>query len=59
MNENAREYTGMDRFECRESAAGGMREKKLLEATQPYTHSVGHCYRCRTASSRTSPTSGS
>ena len=48
MNENAGEYAGMDRFECREALLEELREKKLLEATQPYTHSVGHCYRCHT-----------
>ena len=48
MNENAGEYEGMDRYECREALLEELREKKLLEATQPYTHSVGHCYRCRT-----------
>ena len=48
MNENAGEYQGMDRYECREALLEELREKKLLDATQPYTHSVGHCYRCRT-----------
>ncbi len=48
MNENAGDYAGMDRFECRESLLEELREKKLLEATQPYAHSVGHCYRCHT-----------
>jgi valyl-tRNA synthetase len=48
MNENAGEYAGMDRFECRESLLEELREKKLLEATQPYAHSIGHCYRCHT-----------
>jgi valyl-tRNA synthetase len=48
MNENAGEYEGMDRYECREALLEELREKKLLDATQPYTHSIGHCYRCRT-----------
>jgi valyl-tRNA synthetase len=48
MNENAGDYAGMDRFECRESLLEELREKRLLEATQPYSHSVGHCYRCHT-----------
>ena len=48
MNENAGDYAGMDRLECREALLEELREKKLLDAAQPYTHSVGHCYRCRT-----------
>src|SRR5208337_1060914 len=48
MNENAGEYEGMDRYECREALLEQLREKKILDATQPYTHSIGHCYRCKT-----------
>jgi len=48
MNENAGDYKGMDRYECREALLEELREKKLLDAAQPYTHSIGHCYRCRT-----------
>jgi len=48
MNENAGEYEGMDRFECRESLVEELKLKKLIEVVEPYTHSVGHCYRCHT-----------
>jgi valyl-tRNA synthetase len=49
MNENAGpEYAGMDRFECRESLLEHLRQEKLVEAEEAYTHSVGHCYRCHT-----------
>jgi valyl-tRNA synthetase len=49
MNENAGpDYEGMDRLECRESLLEELRQKKLVDAEQAYTHSVGHCYRCHT-----------
>ena len=46
MNENAGDYAGMDRYECREALLEELRQKMLLEATESHTHSVGHCYRC-------------
>jgi len=46
MNENSGDYDGMDRYECREALLEELRQKMLLEATEPHTHSVGHCYRC-------------
>jgi len=46
MNENAGDYAGMDRYECREALVEELREKHLLETVQPHTHAVGHCYRC-------------
>ena len=49
MNENAGDdYEGMDRFECREALLEELRQKKLLEATEPHAHAIGHCYRCHT-----------
>ena len=48
MNENAGDYRGMDRYECREALVEELRQKKLLEKIEPYVHSVGHCYRCHT-----------
>ena len=48
MNENAGDYAGMDRYECREALVEELRQKKLLDAVEAHTHSVGHCYRCRT-----------
>ena len=41
-------YEEMDRFECREALIEDLRERELLEKVEPYTHSVGHCYRCHT-----------
>jgi len=48
MNENAGDYAGMDRYECREALVEELREKRLLEAVEPHVHAVGHCYRCHT-----------
>ncbi|MFQ5964937.1 MAG: valine--tRNA ligase [Candidatus Scalinduaceae bacterium] len=54
MNEDATikgdstSYTGMDRYECREALVEELKEEKFIVKVQPYSHSVGHCYRCRT-----------
>lgn len=48
MNGLAGPYQGMDRFECREKILEDLREAGLLEKIEPYRHSVGHCYRCKT-----------
>jgi valyl-tRNA synthetase len=47
MNELAGPYKGMDRFECRKVILENLKEAGLLEKTEPYRHSVGHCYRCK------------
>jgi valyl-tRNA synthetase len=48
MNENASSYQGLERFACRGKVVEDLRGKGLLERTEPYSHSVGHCTRCRT-----------
>ncbi|MBW1861600.1 MAG: valine--tRNA ligase [Deltaproteobacteria bacterium] len=48
MNELAGPYQGMDRFQCREKILDDLKESDLLEKIEPYHHSVGHCYRCKT-----------
>ncbi len=48
MNERAGRFQEQDRFECREGVLDALREEGLLEKVEPYQHSVGHCYRCRT-----------
>ena len=48
MNEQAGRFQGQDRFECREAVLEALRTEGLLERVEPYQHSVGHCYRCRT-----------
>jgi valyl-tRNA synthetase len=46
--EAGKEFEGLDRFECREKVLSRLEELGLLEKTEDYQHSVGHCYRCQT-----------
>ncbi|MCX6089392.1 MAG: class I tRNA ligase family protein, partial [Candidatus Atribacteria bacterium] len=48
MNKAAGEYAGLTREKCREAIVQALTEQGYLEKTEPYTHSVGHCYRCQT-----------
>jgi len=48
MNENAGPYQGLERFACRDRVLADLKDKNLLEKIEPYSHSVGHCYRCQT-----------
>jgi len=48
MNENAGPYQGLERFACRDRVLADLKDKKLLEKIEPYSHSVGHCGRCQT-----------
>ena len=49
MNSAAgKEFAGLDRFACREKVVKLLTQQDLLEKIEPYTHSVGHCYRCDT-----------
>jgi len=46
MNENAGNYQGQDRFQCRDNIVEELDKDGLLEKVEPYHHSVGHCDRC-------------
>ena len=47
MNENAGEFTGLDRYEARRAVLERLQELGLVdEVERPYIHPVGHCYRC-------------
>jgi len=48
MNENARQYQGMDRYEARKQIIEDLRNMDLLLKIQPHNHNVGTCYRCST-----------
>jgi valyl-tRNA synthetase len=48
MNENAGPYQGLERFACRDKVLADLKDEKLLEKIEPYSHSVGHCGRCQT-----------
>ena len=48
MTEEAGPYKGLDRFECRKAVVEDLKQQELLVKIEPYQHSVGHCYRCKT-----------
>jgi valyl-tRNA synthetase len=48
MTPEAGVFEGMDRFECREAVIQALKKEGLLEKIEPYHHSIGHCYRCKT-----------
>ncbi len=48
MTEQAGKFEGMDRFECRDAVVKELKKQGLLVKIEPYQHSVGHCYRCKT-----------
>ncbi|MGW7353836.1 valine--tRNA ligase [Streptomyces sp. NPDC054784] len=42
-------FQGLDRFEARSAIVAALREQgRIVAEKRPYTHSVGHCSRCRT-----------
>ncbi|MCD5383267.1 valine--tRNA ligase [candidate division WOR-3 bacterium] len=49
INENGGRYKGLSRETARERILDDLRRDNLLEEVKPYKHSVGHCYRCKTA----------
>lgn len=48
MTENAGEYAGLDRYECRKKVIKDLENLGLLEKIEEHEHSVGQCYRCDT-----------
>ena len=48
INENGGVYQGQDRYECRKNIVRDLEEKGYLVGTEPYTHNIGQCYRCKT-----------
>ena len=48
MTSEAGKFKGLDRFECRKVLVNALKEEGLLEKIEPYQHSIGHCYRCKT-----------
>jgi valyl-tRNA synthetase len=48
LNENAGPFKGMERFAGRKAVLEALEKEGLLEKTEPYMHSVGHCQRCGT-----------
>ena len=48
MAAEAGRFEGLDRYECREAVVQALEKEALLVKVEPYRHSVGHCYRCKT-----------
>ncbi len=48
INENGGVYQGQDRYVCRENVVRDLEQQGYLVSTEPYTHNVGRCYRCKT-----------
>ena len=48
LTEEAGQYAGMERFEARDRVVADLDAAGLLERTEDYTHSVGHCQRSGT-----------
>lgn len=47
MNDAAGEYSGLDRFACREKIVEDLEAQGYLVKIEDYDHAVGHCYRCK------------
>jgi len=48
MTSQAGPYEGLDRFEARDKVVEDLQSQGFLEKVEDYSHSVGHCYRCKT-----------
>ncbi|MCX5839050.1 MAG: valine--tRNA ligase [Deltaproteobacteria bacterium] len=48
INENGGVYRGQDRYECRKNVLHDLAQGNFLVGTEPYTHNIGQCYRCKT-----------
>lgn len=48
MNEQAGQYRGLDRFECRKRVLEDIADLRLVEKVEDHANAVGHCYRCDT-----------
>ena len=48
INENAKQYAGMSRFDARKKVIADLEEQGLLVKIDEHPHAVGHCYRCDT-----------
>jgi valyl-tRNA synthetase len=48
MTQEAGPYAGQDRMEARNGIVAHLEKLGLLERTEPYLHSIGHCQRCTT-----------
>jgi valyl-tRNA synthetase len=49
MTEAAGQFAGLDREVARRQVKDALEEAGVLVSVEPHLHSVGHCYRCKTA----------
>ncbi len=47
MKQVPKKYEGLERFKCREEVLNDLRKEGYLVKITSHTHSVGHCYRCK------------
>ena len=48
ITEHGGAYEGQDRYECRRNVLRDLEAQGCLVGTEPYTHNIGRCYRCKT-----------
>jgi valyl-tRNA synthetase len=48
INEKGGAYKGLDRYAAREKVIADLEKGGYLVKTEPYVHSIGQCYRCKT-----------
>ncbi|MBM4330133.1 MAG: valine--tRNA ligase [Deltaproteobacteria bacterium] len=48
MNAQAGKFSGQQRFQCRKEVVKDLKDLNLLKKVEPFSHNVGHCYRCKT-----------
>ncbi|MCR4428110.1 MAG: valine--tRNA ligase [Caldiserica bacterium] len=46
MTQEAGEFSGLDRLEARKQIVKKLEEGGFLQKVEPYSHSIGKCYRC-------------
>ncbi len=49
INKQGAEFAGLKLEDAREQISGRLEQEGLVEKVEPYSHSVGACYRCGTA----------
>ncbi len=47
-SEAGAKYAGLDRYEARRRVSTDLEAEGLIEKVEKHSHSVGHCYRCKT-----------
>jgi valyl-tRNA synthetase len=48
INSHGGIYKGQERYEARKNVVADLEKGHYLVSTEPYSHSVGQCYRCKT-----------